>query len=489
MNQKKKIACLIICKNEEALIGRALESVKWCDATFVADTGSVDSTVSIARQYTPHVLLGCIWPDDFSFCQNWLIEQVRAHEKLTGEKYDFFLSLDSDEILLSDEKTVREAVELAKDVVRVKMVAEGSLPNTFGFGRLFRNTPEIYWCQPIHKHLNVPGEGEPVGNVSIMYGYSPAHLNDPDRSLRMLEKTVEDEGKDSCRNLYYLGREYWYKQRYKECTATLGRYVQVSYWDAEKSEAFLIMSQSYSAQGLDEDARDACLQAIKVNPEFKEAIEWMASIVPKPHSKQWKRMAKTANNNNILWNRVLVEPLPTILIEPHQDDSVMFACFTLLRLKPLVISLTSSKIQPLRGEVGCDADTRKQETIKALEILGCPVVFMDIPDNELSEDVLRKRLRGIRAETIYIPAYHENGNEQHNLINKVCLELFGRENTEQFCSYSKTDLMIKGSWEIPPTAEELTLKNKALDCFQSQINLNSMRNHFEFVRNKSEWLA
>lgn len=488
MNQKKKIACLIICKNEEALIGRALESVKWCDATFVADTGSVDSTVSIARQYTPHVLLGCIWPDDFSFCQNWLIEQVRAHEKLTGEKYDFFLSLDSDEILLSDEKTVREAVELAKDVVRVKMVAEGSLPNTFGFGRLFRNTPEIYWCQPIHKHLNVPGEGEPVGNVSIMYGYSPAHLNDPDRSLRMLEKTVEDEGKDSCRNLYYLGREYWYKQRYKECTATLGRYVQVSYWDAEKSEAFLIMSQSYSAQGLDEDARDACLQAIKINPEFKEAIEWMASIVSKPHSKQWKRMAKTANNKDILWNRVLVEPMTNVIFcAPHNDDESLYGSLTLLRYRPLVLIITDSHIQHDRGDLGCTAEIRRQETINAMAIAGCPVVFLGIKDTELTEEILRERLKPFNPETIYVPAI-QGGNVHHDIVGKVGMELFG-DRCERYTTYTKTELHTIGSWELKPTQQEIETKKKMLDCYESQLNLKSTLPHFLAVKNKSEWLS
>jgi hypothetical protein len=64
------------------------------------------------------------------------------------------------------------------------------------------------------------------------------------------------------------------------------------------------MSRAYSTQGLDDDARDACLQAIKINPHFKEAILFMAAIVPDQHADQWKRMGETANNTNILFQRV-----------------------------------------------------------------------------------------------------------------------------------------------------------------------------------------
>ena len=478
----KTIGVAIIAKNEEALIGRCLASVAGADQIVVVDTGSTDRTVQIAKEHGAEVHLDFIWHDDFQSAAN------HAKNKLTT---DWVLSCDCDEVLLTGIDSVREAIELGRDMIRVKMVAEGSLPNTFGFGRLFRNTPEIYWCQPIHKHLNLPGEGEEVGNVSIMYGYSPAHELDPDRSLRMLEKTVEDEGAESCRNLYYLGREYWYKQRYKECTSTLGRYVQVSYWDAEKSEAFLIMSQAYSAQGLDEDARDAVLQAIKINSNFKEAIQWMASICSiQENATQWRRMAKTANNRDILWNRVPAEPISDVLfIEPHQDDAVLYGFYTLLRVKPILVSVTSSFIQPNRGDIGCDADTRRKETVEAAKIAGCPVVFLDIPDNELTEEILRERLQHFNPEKVYIPAQHENGNPQHNLIGKVALELFGKNKCEQYCTYVMGDFnIVKGSWEVKPTHNEADLKDMALDCFKSQLALPSTRPHFEAVRGKSEWI-
>ena len=144
---RKTIAVAMIVKNEEALLARCLESVKEADAIYILDTGSQDRTVEIAKQYTPNVFLD-VWIDDFSYHQNKIKSYVQE---------DWILSIDADEVLISPWAKVQEAAELGKNMVRVMMVAEGSIPNSFGFGRLFRSTPDIYWCQPIHKHLNLRG--------------------------------------------------------------------------------------------------------------------------------------------------------------------------------------------------------------------------------------------------------------------------------------------------------------------------------------------
>lgn len=473
----KTVGVAIIAKNEEALIGRCLESVKDADQIVVCDTGSIDRTVEIAKQYTDEVYLDFVWCDDFALAQNHCKSKIKT---------DWILSIDCDEYC-HDFNEVRKAVELGKDMIRVKMIAEGGSRLQFGFGRLFRNSPDIFWVQPIHKHLSIPGEGEEIGDVRITFGWSPAHQRDPDRALRILEKTVAAETEPG-RNLYYLGREYWYKQRYKECTATLGRYVQVSGWPAEKADAFLIMSQCYSAQGLDNDARDACAQAILINSNFREAIEWMAGISTPENALQWKRMARTANNRDIMWDRMPSKPAhDIILLSPHQDDESLFAAFTIMRVKPLVIVCTSSYLQPNRGDIGCSNEIRQKETINAMNLVGCPVVFLGIPDTELTEETLRERLQHFNPETIYIPAL-QGGNPQHDLVHKVAMELFGRKNIEQYSTYAKGTWFTKGNWEIKPTHQEMELKNKMLDCYKSQILLPSTRPHFDAVRNRSEWL-
>lgn len=289
----KTISTVLIVKNEEAMLARCLESVKDSDEIIVVDTGSIDNTVEIAKKYTDKVYTDFTWCDDFAKARN------HAKSKATG---DYILSIDADEYC-HDFSKVREAVEMDIDAINVRMNMENTTPPSFFYySRLFKNKPEIFWCGAVHNVLNITGQRD--SEVEITYGYSPAHELDPDRALRILEKEVARLGDTAPREMYYLGREYWYKQDYKKCTETLGRYVQIAHWDAEKADAFLIMSRAYSTQGLDDDARDACLQAIKINPHFKEALLFMAAIVPDEHASQWKVMGETANNTNILFQRV-----------------------------------------------------------------------------------------------------------------------------------------------------------------------------------------
>lgn len=290
--KKPTVSAVLIVKNEEAMLGRCLESVKDADEIIVVDTGSIDDTVNVAKKYTDKVYTDFTWCDSF--------EKARNHAK-NKATCDYILSIDADEFC-HDFSKVREAIESGFDAYNVKMVMENVVPEShFYFPRLFKNVPHIFWVGDVHNCLNIGPNRD--SEVAITYGSSPAHRLDPDRALRILEKVVK-ENPENAREMYYLGREYWYKQRYKECTQTLGKYVQIAHWDPEKSDAFLMMARAYSTQGLDDDARDACLQALKINPNFKEAVQFMAAIVPDRHAAQWRRMSETCDNTEILFLRV-----------------------------------------------------------------------------------------------------------------------------------------------------------------------------------------
>lgn len=173
-----------------------------------------------------------------------------------------------------------------------------------------------------------------------------------------------------------------------------------------------------------------------------------------------------------------------LFIAPHNDDEALFGAYTLLRENPLVLMITDSYIQFNRGDK-ITAEQRRAETVEALKILGCPVLFVGLRDDTLNEDKLRVLFKNfIGFEKIYAPAIHGNGNPHHNMIGKVSREFF---EVIAYTSYSRTDLWINGSREIKPTQEEIDLKNKALDCYKSQINLSSTAPHFAAVRGKSEF--
>lgn len=289
----KKISAVLIVKNEEALLARCLESVKEADEIIVVDTGSTDSTIEVAKKYTDKVYDDFTWCDDFSAARN------HARLKATG---DYILSIDADEFL-HDFSKVREAAELGLDAFNVRMQLEGSNPvQFFYFPRLFRNVPHIRWVGAIHNCLNIGPTQD--SEVVITYGSSPAHNLDPDRTMRILEKEIAERGNDAPREMYYLGIEYWRKKMFEKANEILGKYVQIAYSLPEKADAFLLMARCYSTRGMDDDARDACAQAIIINPNFKEAVQFMAAISIDANALQWKRMAETANNTGVLFQRI-----------------------------------------------------------------------------------------------------------------------------------------------------------------------------------------
>lgn len=181
--------------------------------------------------------------------------------------------------------------------------------------------------------------------------------------------------------------------------------------------------------------------------------------------------------------------MKSIFLAPHNDDEALFGSFTIIREKPLVVIITDSWIQPNRGEKGCDAETRWNETKKAMEILGAPVIRLGIKDYELDFHqlcgFLANSLSGF--DKIYAPAL-QGGNPHHDIVHRACKTVFG-DKVIEYTTYSPTELYTTGNTEVKPTPEEVELKEKALDCYVSQINLRSTAPHFEAVRGgKSEWL-
>jgi glycosyltransferase involved in cell wall biosynthesis len=80
------LSVTIITRNEEQNIAAALESVRWAEEIIVVDSESSDSTVEIARRFTPHVIVRP-WPG-YAAQKQFAAEQA-SHE--------WILSIDADE--------------------------------------------------------------------------------------------------------------------------------------------------------------------------------------------------------------------------------------------------------------------------------------------------------------------------------------------------------------------------------------------------------
>jgi len=291
-----KLSVSMIVRNEESCLAKCLQSVEFADEIVVVDTGSTDRTKEIAGMFSAK-LYDFPWVDDFAAARN------HALSKCTG---DWVISIDADEELEPGGiEKIRKEIENAGDArllgVQCTAMRGGE---TFVFPRVFKRDPEIFWEGAIHNHLNV-AEMKSTGIV-IRYGYSEAHKGDPDRSLRILKKVVE-ENPASVRETFYLAREYWYRKDYDSALKWYGDYLTRATWAPEMAESWLMSGRCLLALGKWDMARDCALQAIKINNDFQEALLFLAETSGPKNSERWKLYASLAQNEDVLFVRLQTE--------------------------------------------------------------------------------------------------------------------------------------------------------------------------------------
>jgi len=284
----------MIVKDEEVMLESCLKSIQNADEIIICDTGSTDKTIEIAKKYTDKVFTDYIWNDNFAEARN------HANSKATG---DWILVIDADETL--EKNGIKKIKDILKELpdkydslsCNVKSAKDGMLHKS---PRVYKNSPKIKWLGAIHNYLNVKSSKDV--DVTITYGYSPAHKKDPDRAFRILTKEVT-KNPNCIREKFYLAREYYYRKIWHEAIKWYLEYIKVSTWAAEKAEAYLKLARCYWQSRQGEKARNACLQAIKINTNFREAIELMAEMSGPINRKRWIEFAAGADNSKVLFNR------------------------------------------------------------------------------------------------------------------------------------------------------------------------------------------
>lgn len=98
------LTVIVITKNEEDRIQACLESVKWADEIIVADSGSTDKTLEIAKKYTEKIFK--CRGDNFTSWRNEAMQQANG---------EWVLYVDADERVLEPlQKEIQELVTSSK---------------------------------------------------------------------------------------------------------------------------------------------------------------------------------------------------------------------------------------------------------------------------------------------------------------------------------------------------------------------------------------
>ena len=283
------ISAVLIVKDEEVLLGKCLDTLKGIDELVIVDTGSKDKTKEIASRYTDKIY-DFPWIDSFCKARNF------ANSKATG---DFILTIDADEELLTPIETIRDVIYKTKKEVLNVTVTDG-LGNEHKSPRLFKNSKDIFWRGDIHETLSKTGQEDTP--IIIKYGYSPAHKNDPDRTLRILNKSLKADPK-LIRERYYLAREYFYRKDWERAIKEVDIYLKQAKWLPEKNDAWLMRAKCLAGLEKWEEACDSAWQALKYNANFKEALIFIGNHMDSVNKQRWLSYSELADNRDVLFVR------------------------------------------------------------------------------------------------------------------------------------------------------------------------------------------
>jgi glycosyltransferase involved in cell wall biosynthesis len=205
----------MIVKNEEKYLRRCLEAISPIlrevpSELIIADTGSTDRTVEIAREFTDKVI-HFEWCDDFGAARNSTLKKAKGA---------WYMYLDADEIVQDCTDLIRffntgEYLRYNSGVVTLKSFNDESqiVKATIHLTRLVKKQVDLKFINPIHERLNILKEPSKQLDLIIdHYGYVTKNNEEfiktkIERNLKIMF-AEEQKKPDDCLNLYNICQAY-----------------------------------------------------------------------------------------------------------------------------------------------------------------------------------------------------------------------------------------------------------------------------------------
>lgn len=271
-----KIAVYTIALNEEKHVKRWQESAKDADLLLIADTGSTDQTITLARFMGIKVHEIEVKPWRFDIARN-------ASLALIPEEIDLCIQLDMDEVLPHGwRQKVEQAWAQGNTWPIYKHVtsryADGTPRN---YQHYFKIHPRkgFIWKYPIHEVI-IAKEGVQFRRELI--DLEVDHIQDHSKSRKSYLDLLElgaKESPDDWRMAHYLNREYWYHRDWQKVlhSAYVAMRIQ-SGWDVERASTCMWASDAALKLDLKELALEWAQRATREAPRFYETWHWHAHI-------------------------------------------------------------------------------------------------------------------------------------------------------------------------------------------------------------------
>jgi hypothetical protein len=199
----RRLVLVVIARNAATTLLRLLDTVgPWVDETVVVDTGSLDETKSVARQFGARIETR-LWQDDFSAARNAALDLAAA---------DWHLALDADEWLIDGGEFLQQLRHTPPE-----FVGQVLLEDQFQSGHSGDATARNWLSRLLPGHVRYEGRvhEQPVHHLPVQRtplrighdGYRPEALAAKrGRNRRLLELALQEQPEDAYL-MYQLGKD------------------------------------------------------------------------------------------------------------------------------------------------------------------------------------------------------------------------------------------------------------------------------------------
>lgn len=246
-----KIAVYAISKNESQFVKRFCDSAKDADLVLIADTGSTDDTVSVAKSCgaTVHEI----------FVSPWRFDTARdtALALIPGD-FDVCISLDLDEVL---EPGWREEIERVwqSDTTRLRYKFDWGSGISFFYEKI-HHRKGYHWHHPVHEYPRADARIQEVyaHTDMLLVSHHPDNTKSRGQYMPLLELAVREDPRCP-RNAFYHARELTFYSRWQEAITALIKYLDMpeATWINERAYAMRLLGKCYSELG-----------------NFQESLKW-----------------------------------------------------------------------------------------------------------------------------------------------------------------------------------------------------------------------
>jgi glycosyltransferase involved in cell wall biosynthesis len=269
--KRYKICVYAICKNEAQFVDRWMDSMGEADAIIVTDTGSTDGTVEKLRARGATVYEEIVKPWRFDVARNLSLDHV-------PDNADICVCTDLDEVFRPGwrkklEAAWRPRTTMANYIYNWSHKSDGSPGVQFTYFKV--HTKKDYrWAYPVHEVPTFVGVGKErkVFVEGMILDHYPDDTKSRGNYLPLLQMATAEAPQDD-RMAYYLGREYFYTERWKDCIQECTRHLALpsANWSEERSASMRLIAKAHCELENYAEAGRWFLRAIAECPRMRDA--------------------------------------------------------------------------------------------------------------------------------------------------------------------------------------------------------------------------